>query len=364
MDNMRQNRKGTGHIVKTATILFLTIVTAIAMTACSTGSYTGTEGDPSKASLAVLYSHPSKEKTAIQWLDGDLNVVGTSKYPYAGADVSFENARVSGGDIFLAPVGPFDAKDERDILSIDGSTGDAHPIELPDENHMSCDVEGSAMVVSGNGNGEVWIDLIDLDTREITTYRDSKLWDAGIMQVTLIGGEVYGTGSDTDKSCIYRIDVEDETVERIYECPDDPSEYVPSYFEKHGSDLVFLSDGKLIKYDTKNDKTKEIRLTRGDHAIVNVRDDLVWLAYTDQHDDGCDSLIEVRDYEAGKVIGSFPTKGAILQLEPARDALYAAGYDRITRFAFDGRSLSRDRELELDPQYEDFNFGGIFSLDR
>lgn len=332
---------------------------------CACGDFTGTEGDPSKATLAMVYTMDDKNQTVIQWLDDDLNVVATSKYPYSGAMVSFENAKHQDGKLYLVPAGTFDKKDENDVVIVDSRTGEYESIELKSSNHVANDVENNKWVVSGNLNGEGYIDLIDLDSKTYDSNVNSEFWDSGIMQVALVDGKVYGVGSDenTGESKIYGFDADNDTLIIAYDLPDDPEMHTPTYLERHGKDLAFISDGKLVKHNTESGETSEVKLSRSDADILNINGDLAWIAYTDVHSDEYNTLIEVRDYNTGKVIAQSKCDYGVVQLEPGEKAVYIAGYEKMTRFLFDGKELTFDRDIEYDPEYSEFSNGGIYVID-
>jgi len=338
------------------------IAALVTISLCACGDFTGTEGDPSKATLAMVYTMDGKDQTAIQWLDDDLNVVATSKYPYSGAMVSFENAKHQDGKLYLVPTGTFDKKDENDVAVVDSKTGDYDAIELKSTNHVANDVENNNWVISGNGNGEGFIDLINLEDKTYDSYVSSDLWDAGIMYVALVDGKVYGIG-DEDKTTLYEIDIENDRIVGLCDFRYDPEVGGPTYLEKHGKDLAFISDGKLIKYNTESGTKSEVKLSRDDAFQLNIKGDIAWIVYTDVHADEYDTLIEVRDYNSEKVIAQTNCDYAVDQIEPSDKVVYIAGYDKASRFLFDGKKLTFDKHIEYDPKYSEFNNGGIYVID-
>lgn len=353
-------------IPKALIAVSLLVSVCMVTTACGIGDFNGTEGDPSKASFAVMYTHDSKDRTIIQWLDDDQNVVGESKYPYSGAMISFENASVDGSRICIAPEGPFGKKDEKCVAIIDTSDGSYKEIELSTTNHVSCNIEDDLMAVSGNLNGEGSIDLIDTGTDDVRTYTDTKLWDDGIMQVALVNGTVYGCGEHGDGNGIYKIDVDQKKTELVYKCKDDPQEHSPTYLCRHGDDLVFLDDRKLIKNDTKTGDVDSFELSRDDYTIVNITGDRVWLGYTDQHSSEYDSLVEVREYDSGRIIDKVDVDASIWQLEPGEDTVYLllGDYNMARKFTFEGNELSFVTDIVFDPKLDDYSYGGIFALEK
>lgn len=349
---------------KILNIILLIFFACIIATGCNVVKFSGTEGDPSKASVGIMYTHDYKDQTIIQWLDDEQNVVGTSKYPYASAIISLENANVEGGRICLAPLGPFGKSDEKNVAIINTSDGSFREIELSTDNHQSSNNEGNMMVVCGNSNGEGYIDLIDLKTDDVKTYTDSKLWDEGIMQVILINGIVYGCGSDIDVNGVYRIDVDNKTVEEIYKCKDNSEIHNPTYLCRHNDDLVFLDDKKLIKYDTKTAKIDSFELTRDDYDIVNIEGDRIWLGYTDQHSSEYDSLVEVREYDSGKIIDRIDVDGSIWQIALANDTAYLllGDFDKAKKLTLRNGKLEFAADILFDPELEEYTYGGIFAL--
>lgn len=335
---------------------------ALAVAGCSAASFSGTDGDPSKATLGVMYSTDRGNKTAIQWLDAEHNVVGTSRLPYSQAGASFENANVQDGNIYLTPIGASGECNEQRVVVVRPASGDAQELTLESQNHVASDVEGNLWAISSNGNGMGRIDLVDLDTREVRSCESDKLWDAGVMQVALVNGRVFGVGSGDDSSSIYEIDMANGSPQLVFNCPDDPQAHVPSYLSKHGSDLVFISNAKLVKLDTASRKAQYVGLSREDCEIVNVQGGIVWVAYTDPHDDTYESVVEARDYQTGTILGSASFDGGILQVEPARDAVYVVGYDAISQYALDSDGLTFASSIEPDPQYRDFYVSGVFAL--
>ncbi len=352
-------KKNTPYI---PALIISLLVSMIIMSGC--GDFSGTEGDPSKASLAVVYTMDDKDKTVIQWLDDEANVTGTSKYPYAGTVTSFENADHQDGKLYLVPTGVSNKKDETDVIIADSETGSCEAVTLETANHVAGDTDGKSWIISGNLNGEGYIDLIDLKTKKIKTYKDSRLWDLGIMQVALVNGKIFGAGGDTEHNYICKIDMDKKTTEIIYECPDDPQEHSPSYLERHDNDLVFISDSKMIRYDTDTGKDTSVELSRDDADIINVRGDLAWICYTDQQADVYDSLIETRDYKTGKVISQISCDFPVIQLEPGDGSVYAAGYDKISKFTFKDGKLTFDRDIPYAEEYADYTIGGIYSLNK
>ena len=350
--------------IKVAVIIVLTGLMTLTLAAC--GSFTGTEGDPSKASVGITYTHDYKDKTIIQWLDENQNVVGESKYPYSSAMVSMENANVENDRICIAPNGPFGKRDENKVAVIDTTDGSYKEIELTTDNHVSCNNEGDLMVVSGNGNGEGYIDLIDLRTDEVQNYTDSKLWEDGIMQVILINGIVYGSGGGAEKSGIYKIDAKNKKCELIYSCKDDPQVHCPTYLCRHNDDLVFLDDNRLMKYDTKSGNMDSFALSRDAHDIVNISGDKVWLGYTDQNASEYDSLLEVREYDSGSIIDKIDVDGAIWQIALSGDSAYLLlGDDDMAKsYQLDNNQIKFLADIQLDSKYKDYTYGGIYALGR
>lgn len=344
--------------------ILLCSLVCILVTGCSTSRFSGTEGDPSKAVVGIMYSHSSRDRTIIQWLDDEQNVVGTSKYPYSSAIISFENANVEGERICLAPLGPFGKSDEKNVAIINTSDGSFREIELPTDNHQSSNNEGDIMVVCGNSNGEGYIDLIDLKTDDVKTYTDSELWDEGIMQVILVNGRIYGQGSDSQRIGVYRIDVDNKTLERVYQCKDNPQIHSSTYLCRHNDDLVFLDDKKLIKYDTKTAEIESFELTRDDYNIVNIEGDRIWLGYTDQHSSEYDSLIEVREYDSGKIIDRVDVDGSIWQIALANDTAYLllGDFDKAKKLTLRNGKLEFAADILFDRELEKYSYGGIFAL--
>lgn len=314
--------------------------------------------DLSMATVGVLYSTTSGNKSKIEWLDEDFNVIGMTDYPFSGGYISFTNANVQDGIIYMTPEGEEQEKDYGKAVIIDPKTNQFEEIVTDRINPIGCSVEGDKMVVTSNLNGESFVDLIDLNSKLV---QGVKITEAGLicMEVILVNGEIYASAVKSDgKNYICKCDIDTGQINIIYELPDeDPV----TYFEKHGNDLLFLSKGNLIKYDTEKKNMTQVELSQKDALNINVAGDIIWIAYTDYFDYECESLLEARDYISGEILCRYEHQGAVLQMESDENNLFISGCEMLYHYGFHDNMLTLEKKREC--KQDTFYYGGLFYLD-
>lgn len=197
------------------------------------------------ACIGVLYSTDSGNRSIMEWYDSKLNSLGIVSYPFSGASVSQTNAHIQNNTIFLAPPGEGQKKDYGKIALIDPTKGRFEEIETNRINQYDCTVEGSYLALTSNLNWECFVDLIDINNQEIRSL-DLSGNSVICTEPVLINGEIYASAIDGDKNYLCKCDFTGNRVDFITELPDELS----TYLEKHGNDLVWITQGKLVKYNT------------------------------------------------------------------------------------------------------------------
>ena len=341
------------------------VITLLLCLLVFTGCGQEEEVDMTDVTLGVLIQNDRGTGSEMTWYDKDLNVVGTTKYDFTGAYVSFTNAVVQDKKIYLAPYGSDEEKDYGKIVEIDpAAPSEPRYFETGRVNPIGLSVEGDKLVTTSNLNNEVFIDLIDLKSGEITTI-DMELADPFIMEAILLNGKVYGSSvsSDANGEDYYTISLCDfarNTAKPIIDLQD--KDGGPTFLERHGNDLVYLSMGKLVKYDTENETSKTVKLTRKDPYNINVAGDKLFIGYSDPFDDAYESLIEVRDYNTGKVLDSIEHQGNIQQLETNGTAVYVMGTTgEVTKYFFKEGKFREVKTVDAAEGHENYP-GGMFYL--
>ena len=197
--------------------------------------------------------------------------------------------------------------------------------------------------------------MIDISNRDI---RSLDISDNSVIctQPILINGEVYASATDGDKNYICKCDFTGNRVNIITELPDELS----TYLEKHGNDLVWITQGKLVKYNTATKKSESINLSSPDALNLNIVGDVVWIAYTDQFDENYYSVIEARNYRTGEVICIEKFEGAVLQLEADDSHLFVITYDELIEYSYTNEKLTEQNRLRCEKN--GYYYGGFFYL--
>lgn len=308
------------------------------------------------AEIGILYSTESGSRSSVEWFDGALRPLGTVSYPFSGASVSQSNAHLQDGTVFLAPSGDAQTKDYGKIAILNPAEGSFREIDTGRVNQYDCDVEDAHLVLTSNLNGDCYVDDIHLETGKIRTVRPSENhWMC--TQPVFVNGAVYACATDGESYFICACDFDSGKTEIVARLPDERT----TYLERHGADLVYLSQGRLVKYHTATGKTESTELSRTDALNLNIAGDVVWIAYTDPFDESGESLIEARDYGSGEVLCRGSVDGAVLQLETDNRRLFLRNGDTLIAYDVDGDKLTEtDRLLcEKNGCY----FGGFFYLE-
>lgn len=307
------------------------------------------------ASIGVLYSADSGSRSLIEWYDSELNSLGTVPYPFSGASVSQTNAHIQDNTVFLAPTGEGQKKDYGKIALIDPANGSFEEIETNRINQYDCTVEGAYLALTSNLNGECFVDLIDISSHEI---RSMELSDNSVIctQPIMINGEVYASATDGDKNYLCKCDIIGNRIDIITELPDEMS----TYLEKHGRDLVWITQGKLVKYNTATKSSESVNLSSSDALNLNIVGDMAWIAYTDPFDENYHSVIEARNYRTGEVICAEQFEGAVLQLEADDSHLFVRTYDDLIEYSYTNEKLTEQNRLRCEK--DGYYYGGFFYL--
>ena len=307
------------------------------------------------ASIGVLYSTDSGSRSLIEWYDSELHSLGTVSYPFSGASVSQTNAHIQDNTVFLAPTGEGQKRDYGKVALIDPAKGSFEEIETNRINQYDCTVEGAYLALTSNLNGECFVDLIDISSHEI---RSLELSDNSVIctQPILINGEVYASATDGDKNYLCKCDFVGNRVDIITELSDELS----TYLEKHGSDLVWITQGKLVKYNTVTKESESIKLSSSDALNLNIVGDVVWIAYTNPFDENYHSVIEARNYQTGEVICTEKSEGAVLQLEADDSHLFVRTYNELIEYSYTNEKLTEQNRLRCEKN--GYYYGGFFYL--
>ena len=220
------------------------------------------------------------------------------------------------------------------------------------------DAEGDKVLFTSNGDNTCYIDLMNLKTgRKKTTELHGRLW----FDAVLADGEIYGMAMDDDLRISFeRCDMSRGRCGKLMDLPDEDT---PGFLQVYGREILFISDGKLVRYDTRSNRTRKIRLTRKDAYNLNLDGDTLWICYTDPlGSDNQKSILEARDLRDNRVLVQRELDGAVLQVETSGDEVWVLGYKRLTRFAFgDGELLEKGY---LDTYRKGYDTGGFFLADR
>lgn len=332
----------------------LAVVTALTLllTGCQ---YNNTKGTLSSAKYAVLYTTDSGDRSQIEWLDQAFQVTATSKYPFSGASLDgFANASMQDGKLVLVPRGDGQKKDYDKIVLVNTNSGQAETIDIGRTNSTGFSVEGHQAAVVSNLNWQFYIDLVDLDTGNIQsmTVADENLY---VTDVILAGGQIYAGAlrGDQEGSCLCRMDMDAGACEILLELPDEIN-----FLEWDGAHLLFFSQGELVKYKIATGEHASYPLTRTDPFNLQMTDGVMWIAYTDIHNEQCDSLIEARSTVTDEVLYSAAHHGAILQVEYDGEYVYVAGYDQLHQYRTDRSALRLTEHIPLEKH--GFYFGGFY----
>ena len=305
--------------------------------------------------LGVLYSTDSGSRSLIEWYDSDFNSLGTVSYPFSGASVSQTNAHIQDNTIFLAPTGEGQKKDYSKIALINPTKGSFEEIDTNRINQYDCTVEGAYLAMTSNLNGECFVDLININNQEI---RSLDISDNSVIctQPILINGEVYASATGGDKNYLCKCDFAGNRVDFITELLDELS----TYLEKHGNDLVWITHGKLVKYNTVTKKSESVKLSSSDALNLNIVGDVAWIAYTDPFDENYHSQIEARDYRTGEVICTEKFEGAVLQLEADDSHIFVRTYNELIEYSYTNEKLTEQNRLRCEKN--GYYYTGFFYL--
>lgn len=307
------------------------------------------------ASIGVLYSTDSGNRSVIEWYDSKMNSLGTVYYPFSGASVSQTNAHIQDNTVFLAPTGEEQKKDYGKIALINPTKGSFEEISTNRINQYDCTVEESYLALTSNLNGDCFVDLIDINNQEIRSMNISGN-SLICTQPILINGEVYASATDGDKNYLCKCDFDGNKVDYITELPDE----LTTYLDKHGSDLAWITQGNLVKYNTVTKKSETIKLSSSDALNLNIAGDTVWIAYTDPFDENYHSLIEARNYQTGEVICTKKFEGAVLQLEADDSHLFVRTYDELIEYSYTNEKLTEQNRLRCEKN--GYYYCGFFYL--
>ncbi len=312
------------------------------------------------ACVGVLYSTDSGNRSVIEWYDSELNPIGTAFYPFSGASVSQTNAHVQNDTVFLTPVGEEQKKDYGKIALINPIKGSFEEIDTNRVNQFDCTVEDSYLALTSNINGECFVDLINIHNENIHNekIRTLNLRSKHVIctQPILINGEVYASATDGDKYYLCKCNFADNEVDLITELPDELS----TYLEKQGNDLTFISQGKLVKYNTVTKELQFIELSNSNALNLNIAGDVAWIAYTNPFDENAISRIEARNYQTGEVICSEEFDGAIQQIEADDSRLFVRTYDELIDYSFKNEKLTEQHRMRCEKN--GYYYGGFFYL--
>lgn len=312
------------------------------------------------ACVGVLYSTDSGNRSVIEWYDSELNPIGTAFYPFSGASVSQTNAHVQNDTVFLTPVGEEQKKDYGKIALINPIKGSFEEIDTNRVKQFDCTVEDSYLALTSNLNGECFVDLINIHNENIHNekIRTLNLRSKHVIctQPILINGEVYASATDGDKYYLCKCNFADNEVDLITELPDELS----TYLEKQGNDLTFISQGKLVKYNTVTKELQFIELSNSNALNLNIAGDVAWIAYTNPFDENAISRIEARNYQTGEVICSEEFDGAIQQIEADDSRLFVRTYDELIDYSFKNEKLTEQHRMRCEKN--GYYYGGFFYL--
>ena len=311
--------------------------------------------DLSAATCAVVYTTDTGDHTHIEWLDKNMKAVDSTNYSFSGASLDgFANAAMYDNRIILAPRGDNQTRDYGNIAVIHTSDGKLDEIAINHVNPTGCSVEGPTVAVISNLNMVNYIDLANINTGEVKTV-ELDATEPTLMDVILIDDHIYGYAmvDNSDGCCICSVDISSGKCKVIAELPD-----ASTFMAKYGKELLFISDGQLVRYDTSSEKIRRQTLTRKDAFNLQVIGNTAWVAYTDIHDAEYDSLMEAIDLESGNVICSTRHKGAIMQLEGNDNTIFVLGFDKLYQYILTDGSLHLQNSVKCEK--DGYCIGGFY----
>ncbi len=310
--------------------------------------------DDQTAGIALLYTTMSNGGSKLVWLDDDLKKKGETDCDFSAASYDgYRNMCASGGIVYLFPRGDYVKKDATELVELDMTDGSYETTDIGRQNVTGYCLADGKIAFSSNAADTCYLDVFDLATRK------QKSMDVGgriLLDVAMSGDAVYGMALNKDLSVsLVSCDPGSRKCEELMKLPDKDA---PGFLQTDGRDLLFISNGMLVRYDTEKHEPVSMKLTREDAYNLNIDDGKLWIGYTDLFgEDDQKSLIEARDIKTGEVLTSQEISGPVIQIEPYGDGLLVLGYDQLTRYSFDGKELHEKASAKTGEK--NYDVGGV-----
>ena len=357
----------TGHRVNRGILALLCAALILGMGACTAGNQNRGAGEKTdqegtfEASPAagILFTKPSGGKSSVVWLDEKLKKTDETEYAFSASYYDgFRNMCCDDGKVYLFPRGDYEKKDATKLQIIDLADGSCRQVESGRCNVTGYDADQGRIAFSSNENGTCYVDLMDEQTGEM---KEMEAEDVTVFDVVLYEDLIYGMALDDDlRVKLMSFDPAQDRQQIILELSDDDT---PGFLQVYDGSLLFVTDGKLGRYDIKTGRFKQTELTREGAFNLNISGNTLWIAYTDVFNSGKqESLIEARSLEDMSVTAQEAVSGPVLQMEVSADTLWVLSDDKLITYRVSDTGLSRIGEMH--PEREGFDVGGIFVSDR
>lgn len=328
-----------------------------------------------RAAAGILLTKDAGGGSKIVWLDDELKQAGGTDYDFSAMYFDgFRNMCSDGSKVWLFPRGDYEKKNYSKMITLDLGSRTAKKTRTGRTNVTGWTYADGQIAFSSNENGVCHLDILSLKTGR---KRSMALSDRTVFDLALHGGKLYGMALTGNLKVRFEsYDLENGRAKVLEKLPDSDT---PGFLQVYKDDILFVSDGELVRYDTETGDAGKVRLTRDDAYNLNLSGDTLWIAYTDVFgSSGQSSLIEARDAANGDILAQCGIEGPVVQMEVTAPAgntdetsgqeeslLWILGERSLSRYSFTGDDIKLKDEIgEGEYRQKGYDTGGIVVVDR
>lgn len=285
---------------------------------------------PTDYEVGVIYTTEYYDKSEIVYLDKSWQPVGKTKFRYSNMSYDgFYNCLTEDNTIYLLPKGKSQRLDCGKICAFDRVSGEMTEYDFDRVNITDYNYDEKYVYAVSNLNGIYYLDRINKETRELTTYEH---YESDLDKITLIDGKVYGISvglegdRDTYKLCL--IDMDKKSYTKVCDLEIKRS---PVFLENHNGKIYIPNDEELFVYDTINHNSYIIELPYSDGYNLNKKDNVLYIGHTDIFN-GTTSHITALDLATEEISHVMDYNGIILQMEFVENNVYICDYEELFQY--------------------------------
>ena len=312
---------------------------------------------PQDYAIGMFYTTEYKFKSEMHFFDHGLNEVGDLAWNYSSmAYDGFSDSFIFDRTLYLLPLGHGDKLDGGKVVAFHLDTGEKKEYDFDRVNITDYTADDKRIIVTGNLNGNGYVDSYDLATNTI-----SRMDVDGIIpdEVRISNDRVFALCMDfhSDDKFLGEFVPEEGKYEVLFSLG---TEERPSYMEEYEGKLYFAKGHVLYEYSV-DDKTMVKHQLPHEKAFNLKRSgDVLYIAHTDLFEEG-DSFVELFELTSGQIRKEFAIDTTIVQMEPAQNepALYVLDYEELRKYDISGEEPRLLGSIAM-MEKEDFYCGGFF----